>query len=396
MTLNKKNIKKHRKPTHRKHSPFHDYRSRCIYHVTLLCSDRQQVLGVIVGNTQGEARCEHTPLGVTVSQCIEAIPKYAAEHGRKVRIMAKTVMPDHVHFILFVEEPMDCTLGDIIHGLKVACNQALRRLIRKQEKEALAASMTGAEKAALAASMTAALDATALTTGQDALTAAEPLPLSPEERVRLGLGYRLPDRRITSPRMLEEHALFEPDYDETILRRKNQLQAMFDYVHNNPLHRWFRQRYPGWLLPQRGILIDGTLYDALSNVNLLCLTRHQVLVHSYWDDQARRRYMNDCIRRARRGAALVSPFISPKEQQVRDVALEEGHSIIQIADNGFSDLQQCPGSIYDYCRQGQVLILVPSAWPHVEKKGRVSREECIRLNELAARLVAEAGGEPQR
>lgn len=80
------------KPTHRKHHPLHDYKERCMYHVTLVCSDRDMVLGKIVGDSPENARCELSPLGAKVSECIKAIEYYGKKKGRKLRILAKAVM----------------------------------------------------------------------------------------------------------------------------------------------------------------------------------------------------------------------------------------------------------------------------------------------------------------
>ena len=196
-----------------------------------------------------------------------------------------------------------------------------------------------------------------------------------------------------SKRILEEHALFEEDFDETRLRRKGQLRAMIDYVHNNPTHRWLRAHKPHWLLPIRGIEIAGRCYDAIGNILLLGLPRFQVHCRYRWerdqDHEARRAHQNESVLKARQGYALVSPFISPHEAAVREFCLQEGHSIIQISDNGFSDFSQCPGGLYDYCDRGQVLLLVPSERPHIDRKSGISRAECKALNDRAEEITGE-------
>lgn len=185
----------------------------------------------------------------------------------------------------------------------------------------------------------------------------------------------------------------EADYDETRLRRKGQLSAMIRYVHNNPAHRWMKQHKPQWLKPMRGIMISGRSYDAIGNINLLGLPRWQVFVRSRWTEEQRRDYKNNCVIKARNGYALVSPFISPHEAQVRDFSLKEGHSVIVLSDNGFTDFTQCPGGLYDYCVNGQVLILVASNIPHIERKAAISRKECMQLNSMAEEICAEGVNE---
>ena len=194
---------------------------------------------------------------------------------------------------------------------------------------------------------------------------------------------------LSSQRIKVGHALFEDDFDETRLRRKGQLKAMIAYVHKNPMHRWQKQHHPQWLIPMRGIMIAGRSYDAIGNLTLLALSRHQVHVRSRWTDDEKRMYKNSCVVMARKGCALVSPFISPHEAAVRDVCLREGHSVIVLADNGFSDYTQCPGGLYDYCVNGQVLVLVPSEMPRAERRGIISRQECVALNEMAKMICEE-------
>ena len=74
---------------------------------------------------------------------------------------------------------------------------------------------------------------------------------------------------------------------------------------------------------------------------------------------------------------------------MRDFCLEEGHSVIVLHNNGFTDFSQCPGGLYDYCVQGQVLVLVPSDWPHDDRKGVCSRQECVTLNGFAEEICNE-------
>ena len=290
-------------------------------------------------------------------------------------------MPDHVHFILYVQERLqDCTLGDIIRGFKQGCNKALRAAIEAQEGEA---ACTGA---GLQGSHDMGADENS---EQDKPGTQHAASLTAPSASVTQRGYRQPALPIRSPRMLGKHALFEEDYDETILRRRGQLQTMIRYVHNNPKHRWQKQRHPQLLIPIRGIMIAGRMYDAIGNVTLLGLSRHQVWIRSRWDEATRRNYQNECIIKARHFHVLVSPFISPHEAAVRDVALWEGHSVIALTDNGFSDYTQCPGGLYDYCVNGQVLVLAPSELPHISNKKTISRQECMMLNACAEEIVGE-------
>ena len=510
------------KPTHRKHLAYHDYRERCIYHITLVCSERKKLLGRVVGDSVDEARCELTPLGVEVAKAIQGIPGCAAVRGDNVQVLAAVCMPEHVHFVLYVRERMKDKVGVVIRGFKQGCNKALKRWLEMSEakygngggnggvvgelekfetpngktnEERVAGEMRGARAEDRRAGEMRGVCAEDGRSGEMCGVRAED-GRSGEMRgvraedgragemrgvcaedgragemrgvcaedgrvgemrwVRAGdgrdgemcgvcaedgrsgemrgvhaedgrdgemCGVRAEDGRdakdakdggrygdvggwgpfspsridaflrqlmlLSSARIKSQHALFEPDFDETRLRRKGQLRAMIDYVHNNPVHRWQKQRNPGWLVPIRGIMIAGRSYDGIGNVNLLGLSRWQVHVRRAWDDDARRRYMNECVVKARNGSALVSPFISQHEAAVRDFCLSEGHSVIVLVDNGFAEYAQCPGGLYDYCVNGQVLVLAASELGHEDRKGAISREECVWLNGLAEEICGE-------
>ena len=456
------------KPTHRKHLPLHDYRERCIYHITLVVSDRCKVFGRIVdrrekaGCTQqhcwqkvtqqdgstlfispegqqwteammaATAKVELTPLGYDISKAIQSIPEEWGKKGIKAKILAKIVMPEHIHFILFIEEPMEERLQRLIRGWKQGCNKLLRKYLEgggcgagvknaaqpngRSENSAPANSNLSTGPCAISAPAN-----PALATESCSRERLEKLPSGSASFLRSAMGSSgsaaflrsaiacspedgaiasSPDKGAipsflqgASKRILEEHALFEEDFDETRLRRKGQLRAMIDYVHNNPTHRWLRAHKPHWLLPIRGIEIAGRCYDAIGNILLLGLPRFQVHCRYRWereqDIEARRAHQNESVLKARQGYALVSPFISPHEAAVREFCLREGHSIIQISDNGFSDFSQCPGGLYDYCDRGQVLLLVPSELPHIDRKSGISRAECKALNDRAEEITGE-------
>ena len=382
-----KNVRRAAKPTHRAHISLHDYRERCIYHITLVVSDRMPLLGNITGDSHADARVALTPLGSSVRQAIQDIPLFERRKGNDVQILAAVTMPEHIHFVLFVRKPMKEKLGVIIRGFKQGCNKALRQWLTKAGL--LAEEANGAGDAGDAGD--AGLEKPARPNGElGQMTNGAGLSLLGERsNACSATAFVRKLRALRSKRILQGHALFEPDFDETRLRRKGQLEAMIRYVHNNPEHRWLKQHKPQWLKPQRGIIIAGRSYDAIGNINLLGLARRQVFVRSRWTDKERRDYKNECVVKARQGYALVSPFISPHEAEVRDFCLKEGHSVIVLTDNGFSDFAQCPGGLYDYCVQGQVLVLAASSLPHIERKNSISRQECMQLNAMATEIVSE-------
>ena len=87
----------------------------------------------------------------------------------------------------------------------------------------------------------------------------------------------------------------------------------------------------------------------------------------------------------------MSPFISPDEAAVRDVALREGLPVVYILDNGMPDSAQYkpPGSLIEAIATGRLLLLSP--WPHhVPNKGRCTRAECTAMNAMAETIALAA------
>lgn len=52
-----------RQPTHRKHHWLHDYKSRCIYHITLVVSDHVPLFGRMVGESVFEPSVKYEGKG---------------------------------------------------------------------------------------------------------------------------------------------------------------------------------------------------------------------------------------------------------------------------------------------------------------------------------------------
>jgi len=106
---------------------FHDYRSRCIYMITLAVEGHRPVLGELRGPDKShvETWIKPTSLGKQVLRCWREIPT----HYPKVKAMEIQLMPDHIHGILFVTEQVPYHLGQVVNGFKIGCNAAARELL---------------------------------------------------------------------------------------------------------------------------------------------------------------------------------------------------------------------------------------------------------------------------
>ena len=102
-----------------------DYSEPGIYMITIATEGRKPLFGKVVADAQSVARMEKSRLGEWVNKEIEQIPR----HYPQIRILAKQVMPDHLHFILYVTEALPVHLGRVINGFKSGCNKGYKTLL---------------------------------------------------------------------------------------------------------------------------------------------------------------------------------------------------------------------------------------------------------------------------
>ena len=94
----------------------HDYKGRCIYMITLAIEGRQPLLGTLCGKDATHDFCwiKTSKLGDEIKMEWKKIP----EHYPQIRPLALQLMPDHLHGVLFVTEPLPRHLGHVINGFK--------------------------------------------------------------------------------------------------------------------------------------------------------------------------------------------------------------------------------------------------------------------------------------
>lgn len=116
------------KPSMKRRRVGHDYKSRCVYMITLVVEGRNPLLGIILGDgVKQKARMDRSLLGDAVVKSLFNIPQIYPE----VEIWSQQIMPDHLHAIIFIKKRIPVHLGTIINGFKVACNREYRFLKEK-------------------------------------------------------------------------------------------------------------------------------------------------------------------------------------------------------------------------------------------------------------------------
>lgn len=110
-------------PSMKRRRTGHDYYGRCIYMVTLVVEGRRPLLGHIAGDGQRVPAVMHpSPLGQAVLDELRQI----TVHYPQVKVIYRQLMPDHLHFIIYVQERIGVHLSRVIAGYKTGCNRHYR------------------------------------------------------------------------------------------------------------------------------------------------------------------------------------------------------------------------------------------------------------------------------
>ena len=343
-----------------------------LYHVTQTIPDRRPLLGrlEVPDNDPNKAMVRRTALGNALVDCLLSIQHYHPE----VQVLHFCLMPDHLHAVLYVRHIMPTGIKGILRGFwqavkklgrawSVASSFVPNDIRRNSQKE----SGNSQEE-----------------TGRQSLQ---------DETARLeafseGLREQLGD---------EDYYQLPPVFTEMpfihSMGRNTQLPNTIRYIDMNPQRLATKRLKPGFFCVQRGIMIGGRSYDGVGNTTLL-MAEKMATVHvrsamvkaaERGDTEPLRNYKNSCVLAARKGAVMVSPFISTHEKQVMQVLLDEQHPFICLTDNGFRDYYKPSGVLFDACAAGRVLILSP--WQYDASKRHISRTDCVALNGMAEEIT---------
>lgn len=379
-------------------SAAHDYRLPGAYHVTIRVAEGLwQPLGAVVGNDAASASVALTAAGAAVER--ELLTAISA-HYPMVTIDAYVIMPEHLHFVLIVREPLvssggrSAHLGQVIAGFKQGCNRAYW-------------AATG--QAALAAKPQGTVAATGATTGATVETT---------DAGSVHGGFAARKERFNSGRA----ALFAPGYCDVMPVEAGQLETMRAYITDNPRSRWLRTHDRLRLQPQRGTIdtaltlpalrgylqrecpphlftaeiwrqIEGRLLtangrivcDSYGDQTLLQRRRMPVVCHRK-DKPLYEQQRERCLTAASTGAVLVSPRIAKGEQDILDAAASEGHPVAIVSDNGFPDVYHPSGAQTERCTKGRLLIISPWQNQYRGKEDAVSVPFCKTMNCVAQAL----------
>ena len=385
-----------------------------LYHVTLTIPDRRPLLGrlEVPDDNPDKAVVRRTALGNALVDSLLGIPHYHPE----VQVLHFCLMPDHLHAVLYVRRTMPTGIRGVVRGFWqgakklgrawTAAAAAVPNYIRGNYQEGQRCNQgepgnyqggqrynqgkPGNYQGELGSS-------------QEGLGSGLKEQRCSQEGLR-GNSLREETTRLeTSAASLRErvgeesYCQLSPVFTEMPFIRpmghNTQLPNTIRYIDMNPQRLATKRQKPGFFCVQRNIVIGGRSYDGVGNTMLL-MAEKMAVVHvrsalvkaaERGDAEALRNYKNSCVLAARKGAVMVSPFISPHEKQVMQVLLDEQWPFICLTDNGFRDYYKPSDALFDACAAGRVLILSP--WQYDAAKRHISRADCVALNNMAEQIA---------
>ena len=381
----------------------HDYESRRIYLITMTVEGRRPLLGRLVGDAEAEKgspeapRIELSPLGKEVRDCWTAIPSYYPE----VRVLAITIMPDHLHGILFVERQMEQHLGMVIKGFKAGCNKAYRRWLAspgEQEGRAMPQQCCSTEDKGKGDGSEGKGNNNDGSTedkgkGDGSKGKGHNSDGSTEDK---GKGDGSKGKGHNSDGSTEDKGkgdncngndrthgfLFSRNYNDHILEGPDELERWFRYLDDNPRRLAVKRQHPEFFTIVRQRNIGEWSCQMVGNQALLTYPKKAaVVVHGAWSDEEYETKRRKWLALGEKGGVLISASIATREKMVMREAMNRGYRLIVLRENGFPPLYKPAGESFDACSNGTLLQISP--WEYHTNRCIISREKCLQLNRLA-------------
>ena len=324
-----------------------DYRGRAVYHFTFPVEGRFPLFGTLEGESAERAFIRLNPFGYRVYQILCGLPQFYAAKGFALKVLAQKVMPDHIHLVIQVLEPLPQSIGAVVRGFKSACT-----MVYKQEF---------------------------LSCGENA---AEVHSIANRQGNAAALMHFA---RIFANR----NSIWQQDaayYHERILHAPGQLNRMINYVKDNPRRLWLKKNNPDLFRLHRHTEMCGLSFTSLGNHFLLDWHDNQTveMPRNATVEQVQKR-LQLAMAAAQNGAVTYTAAISKGEQLIARTLRKQGYPLVVLLSDGFPkdgsphERFYKPGGIYfEACSKGQLLLLEPTEQTFLNADIQSAVEETLR------------------
>ena len=322
-----------------------DYKGRAIYHITLATEGRQPIFGTLTGNSAEEAFVVYSRLGEYVDRTLRGLPAFYARKGVRIKVIAVRVMPDHLHVVIQVLEPMPKSIGEVVRSFKSACTSWFKREYFCSGNNARGVQELDGEM----------------------------------DRQTRGV-QEMEGRLVQFCRIFATcGSIWEympAGYHERILHCDGQLDRMIRYVKDNPRRLWLKRHNPQLFRLRNDLLwvftdVDGNSrtwkFRALGNMFLLDFPQKQHIQcsRSVTAKELELKYQM-WLSNALHGMVSITSAISEGEKIVVKRLRDAGMPLIVMLKDGFPPAGSIheryfkPGGVYfDACAAGRLLLIEP-------------------------------------
>ncbi len=326
-----------------------DYRGRAIYHFTLPVEERYPLFGVLEGESAETAFVRLNAFGRRVCQMLDGLAQFYAGKEFALKVLAQKVMPDHVHLVIQVLEPLPQSIGAVVRGFKSGCTKVYKEMYGSGEN---AAGVHGDCEGS-------------------------------------GAGGRA-DAPVHFARIFARRgSIWEQNpayYHERILHAPGQLRRMIDYVKDNPRRLWIKSHNPELFRLHRRTEAAGLSFTSMGNHFLLDWPDKQAveMSRSASNEEVQER-LQSVLAAAQNGTVTYTAAISKGEQLIARTLRAQGYPLVVLLNDGFPkegsphERYYKPGGVYfEACSRGQLLLLEPTEHAFLDADIQAAVEETLR------------------
>ena len=337
-----------------------DYRGRAIYHFTLPVEGRYPLFGTLEGDSAETAAVRLNAYGRRVCQMLSGLAQFYKGKGYALKVLAQMVMPDHVHLVIQVLEPLPQSIGAVVRGFKSACTKVYKEEFYGSGENA--AEVHGGAR-----------DAGEVHEGDEGNAAEghggdEGKARGNESEARGDEG----GAPVHFVRIFADRgSVWQQDpayYHERILHAAGQLRRMIDYVKDNPRRLWLKTHNPDLFKLHRRTVAAGLSFTSMGNHFLLNWPDGQTveMSRSANSEQIQER-LQTVLAAAHNGTVTYTAAISKGEQLIARSLRQQGYPLVVLLNDGFPkegsphERYYKPGGVYfEACSKGLLLLLEPT------------------------------------
>ena len=351
-----------------------DYKGRAIYHFTLPVEERYPLFGTLDGESAETAFVRLNPYGRRVCQMLCGLAQFYAGKGFALKVLAQKVMPDHVHLVIQVLEPLPQSIGAVVRGFKSGCTKVYKEMYssgenaaevhRNEERNGEGVHRNGEENAAE-------VHRNEERNDEDGHEKAAEVPVQ-FARIFAGRGS-----------IWQQDAAY---YHERILHAPGQLRRMIDYVKDNPRRLWIKSHNPELFRLHRRTEAAGLSFTSMGNHFLLDWPDKQMVEMSRSATKEEvQEQLQSVLAAAHNGTITYTAAISKGEQLIARTLREQGYPLVVLLNDGFPkegsphERYYKPGGVYfEACSKGQLLLLEPTEQSFLDTGIQAAVEETLR------------------